>query len=190
MDKTTVSDRIDPDPFAVTGLVIAAVSMFAQLAALAKQIDDGSPGRRLETHNIFAIEKMGEEVENAIRETEKLIKLLARMDNGLGGTPLSAKFRFGEVEALVGVGEMPRYVENVRKIGLAATNIAEWAHSLIQSGTGEIIGKMLLTRVDGIQSRINRLFDLNMTYEDVLDECLQMLRSFHSICESVAGLRN
>jgi len=177
--KPDKSPTVDPDVWTVLSLTIATVTMFAQLAAL--RVSDKPKGLQFHSTNI-AYDKVRDEIESAIKNCEKLVRLL-RNATGLPSAPLGASFRFGASQALFTTSDFQKFVEITQNIALNAGNLSSWTLNLIRNDPGfaQLIGHKILEDVNDIHQRINRLYRDQINNEDVLDECLFLLRIFHTL---------
>jgi hypothetical protein len=182
LGEEQVSDRqeaIDPDVWTVLSLVVNTVAMVAQLAGLR---GNAAP-KGLNFHSTgIAYEKIRDELENAIRNCEKLIRILSGA-RGETLPPLDAPFRFGQSRTFLPISDFRRYSELIQQIALNAGNLSVWTLNLIQNDPGfaEEIGNRIMMEAGNVQQRINDLFQKSLTNQDVFDECLLMLRTFNQL---------
>lgn len=179
---------IDPDIWGALNLVVSTVAMFAQLAALKAP----APPKGLGQHSSsVAYEKIRDELETAIRNCEKLVRVLSDA-SGDSGNPLEAVFGFGTSRTFFPPSSFQRYGELVSQIGLNAGAINLWTLSLIKHDPGFAaqIGDAIMTETNNVQLRINNLFTKQRTNQEVLDECLLMLRSFSRLLGGLDRHRN
>src|SRR5215213_3201621 len=96
---------IDPDVWTVMSLLVSTVSMVAQLAGLKT---GKTPKGLSDQSTSLTLEKIRDELESAIRNAEKLIRILSNA-SGDGVQPLSAPFRFGKSQAFMDMTDFRRY---------------------------------------------------------------------------------
>jgi hypothetical protein len=179
---------VDPDIWTVLTLLVAAVSMVAQLAGLRA----GQRPKGLRDRNTsLSYEKMRDELELAIRNAERLIRLLQK-SSGEPVDPLGEEFTFGASRMLALAPDLQRYRELTQQIALNAGNLSTWTLNLIQidSGFAEENGNRIMIDAGNVQQRINSLFRERHTNQEVLDECLLLLRSFNQLLGNLDQHRN
>jgi hypothetical protein len=188
VQKHNSANAVDPDIWTVLTLLVATVSMVAQLVGL----NTGSPAKGLRDQNTsLSLEKIREELETAIRNAEKLLRFLANAP-GEGSHPLGNRFRFGESKVFLKAGDLRRYSELVQQIALNAGNLSAWTLNLIQidPGFAEQIGTRIMVEVGGVQQRINDLFVNSPANQEVIDECMLLLRTFSQLLGHFERARN
>jgi hypothetical protein len=179
-----IREQHDPDPWTVASLVVAAVAMFAQLAQLGVQIADHRKSAvKMKPHSRVGFENLRQQVESAAQSTQRLIRILGRAAEP--SHPLQDKFRFGVGKALFYTNDFQPYSELVQKIALDAGSISAWALNLIQVDPDFAghIGAQIIAEMKNVSERINRLYVEAPKNEEVLEESLDMFRTFIRILE-------
>lgn len=179
---------VDPDVWTVLSLLVSTVAMFAQLA----QLKSSEPVRGLSNHSTsVAHEQIREELNAASRSCEKLIRLLSK-SSGTNGHPLVAAFEFGYSQTFFAKPEFERYKALVTDIANRAGNLSLWTLHLIEidPGFAAEVGNRIVVEIGSIQQRVNRLFRDRPTNEEVLDECLQMLKAFSLLLDRLEQGQN
>jgi hypothetical protein len=172
----------DPDPFTVVALVVAGVSMFAQLAQLGLQYKQSAGAPTIQANSRQTFEALQRQIENAGKNVERLIRKLNQQTRS---RPLESEFRFGAAQAFFGPIEFQSYRELVAQIALDAGQISTWTLTLIQidPNFAAAIGNQILSNMADVQMRINRIFKDAPTNEAVLEEALFMYKTFLQILD-------
>jgi hypothetical protein len=173
----------DPDPWTVVSLVIASVAMVAQLAQLRLQsLDTVRPQSGLNQQTRIPFEKLKDEIASAIRNVEKLVRLLSRAG---GGAALNSPFVFGESQLMLDRPDITLYRELVAQISLNAGSLNQWCLVIIEIDTefAAQIGSEISVKISSIQQRINDFFLKRLSNETVLEVCIDFLKTFSGILD-------
>ena len=191
--------RLDPDVWTSINLVVNCVTMFGQLATLALQVKDRPeldhepvPPSQIPHHIETNLEHVRDEIQAAIRYTEKLIRILSRAEAISGRSPMRLNFRFGQEGVLLNFQELQSYKDTIQKLALTSSNIGVWVLSIIQQSpeVSKYLGeRLLLDRGDMIDS-INRLYIIGPENELVLTECLDLLALFNQLLGKLDRFEN
>ena len=169
----------DPDPWTVISTVICAVSMVAQLAALAMQPKQASH-HTLESPGQTAIDRLRDALHTAVHHVESLIRLFARAQSP---GPLGNLFRFGETRMFLNYADFNEYKRLASEVALDVSHISSWTLILIQldPNLASVLGWTMFGEVSDIKIEINSLHSERHTNEEVLETCLRLLRGFGKI---------
>ena len=185
-DSKRAPVSIDPDIWTVLNLVISGVTMFAQLASLKFQVGATST---LPSDAITPYEKLRDAVGDALRNVEKLIRILGHVENP---EILNGRFRFGENAAYLTSARFSQYQQLVMQIALDAGHVSSWTLHLVghNPATAKMLSDKITDRLGRVSDRINAIYRSDPSNEQVLEDCLMMYRVFSDILSEVDRLRN
>ncbi len=178
---------VDPDPWTIVSVVINGVAMFAQLATL-KIAAKAGPAKQ-PRHQLYELKNC---VEEGIKFTERLVKLLGSMKTSEGGNANDGLFEFGEVTAYLDREEFSRYINIISQLHLTSSEINSHVVMLVlqHPNTAIEIGSAISNENKNISKTINDFYRARPSIDEVLSECLRMMRSFERILSVIEGNSN
>ncbi|UXS24190.1 hypothetical protein [Agrobacterium tumefaciens] len=188
-DKIVDGGPVDPDAFQIITLVISAVGALGTLAqgyaAFASARSPTVPARGLGN----AIEDvLRRSLFDAIRDTEDLIKLLARqrMPIGIDVPVLGEEFEYGS-PMLLDRHDFSHFQDIYGRLSSSSRSVNDTILSLfrVHPGRAQEIG--MLINLEGLNptQNINQYFRGNLTMGQVLDSALESLKAYQRLLDRV-----
>ena len=105
---------------------------------------------------------------------------------------MSAQFAFGSIRTFLPVGDFEQLKGLIANLSVDVQSIGMWTLTLIQADEAFAtrIGNEISANIAGIDKRINAMYRESMTNEQVLDECMFMLRTFVRLVAGLEKLEN
>lgn len=175
-------DLVDPDPWAIAGVVIATISCCAQIAQAYAAFGPLNRGHTRSPIDDTFTTMLGRGLSDGSRNLSRLIKLLSRQ-NDKQRDVLEHPFRFGSVNMMLSRPDFDAYqqisgqlITNLLEVQSASLGILKHDPEL-----SDRLGLNILEYFRDLPEIINGFYLDNQTYGQVLDRCLDMLRVFERI---------
>lgn len=173
--------RIDPDPWTLISLGVSSVAMFGTLAQVALAWKQNPPKEKLFKHPdpVPMRELLREAVESAIKDCEKLMRFIGKLADQ-PQDPLSEPFQFGQTTLLLELHALAEF----DRLGTSLAHDVAMVHQTVMlmlkhhPEEAAKIGGVILEEVTDLKARVNGYFSGEHSNEQVLGDCIFILRTF------------
>ncbi|MCO4316339.1 hypothetical protein M8997_004020 [Phyllobacterium sp. 21LDTY02-6] len=186
MTEDTVP-RVDPDPFVIISIAIAAVAAAASVVQAGIAYKDRRTLPATSASDAMA-EGFQRSIRNGMANVEKLIKFLAKSDFGKV-LPLEERFAFGNTVLLMSFSDLHRYDSIASQLSFDIGLIHTSMMGLIRYApeTANKIGLEFLNEMSDYKDRINGFYRSDQRNGEVLDDALKILRTFERVLTKLEG---
>lgn len=182
------TDLIDPDPFLIATLVISAVGAlgtlaqgYAAITATRRSISSGDA-----VSNVVE-SGLRRSLSDAIRDTEDLIRLLARqqLPASIDIPVLAHEFRYGSGPMLLEMRDFIQFQDVYSRLAFSAKSVNEDVLTLLRTSPirAEQLGRLM--NLEGLNptAQINEFYRGSMSTGQVLDSALEALKAYQRLLE-------
>lgn len=172
-------DKVDPDPWTMIGLVIGVVSMVGTLAQVALAYKT-TPKNPFQPDGAELRESVADALDRAVKSAEKLLTFLQKVPDQ---NVLDAEFSFAATTMMLTPEDLGRYGMIGHDVAHSVADVHARIDMLLrfQPDMAAEIGRDLLVTVDNLADRINGYYRNKRSNEEVIADCLLLLRTFITI---------
>ncbi|HET9639612.1 MAG TPA: hypothetical protein VFP12_10425 [Allosphingosinicella sp.] len=180
-------DLLDPDPFTVAAVSMAAISLVAQLAQTYKAYRPGGgpPNPGSESNRVNRLESLEQEVENLARRLDKTLRVVDRGSQSPEPEFYAAPLRAGRTVMLMSSADLNRFGGALADMIASLSGMARWIDHIISQDPllASSLGKRL-NALDGSVERLNRAMAEGRATREVIEECKSALDQLTAAIEA------
>jgi hypothetical protein len=179
--------QIDPDPVAIIGLVVSALTLVAQVIDLKIPVQS-----RPDPSRYANLEHLVDTLNKTIRDGQKLSRILRNATDDEGRDPMAQQFIYGKTRALLPTPEYLQLQQLVNHIGLNAGTTGTWVLHIIMHDpeVAKALGDAVKGGTNDVPQKIREMYSGDMTNQEVLDEVITLLRQFMAAAENLTDKKN
>ncbi len=179
------SGPVDPDPFIIAGLVISAVAALGTLAQGVAALSANRPTLPVAPPALLE-DVLRRSLSDAIRDTEDLIRLLARqnMPIGIEQPVLAGEFRFGS-PMLLEVRDFIQFQDVFSRLSSSSKMVNEDVMTLLRTRPARAQELGFLMNIQGLNptQKINEYYRGDLSTGQVLDSALEALKAYQRLLD-------
>ncbi|NSZ73254.1 hypothetical protein G6L74_05775 [Agrobacterium tumefaciens] len=177
---------VDPDPFIIAGLVISAVAALGTLAQGVAALSANRPIPSVAPPSALLEDVLRRSLSDAIRDTEDLIRLLARqnMPTGIDQPVLAGEFRFGN-PMLLEMRDFIQFQDVFSRISSSAKMVNEDVLTLLRTRPARAQELGMMMNMEGLNptQKINEYYRGVLSIGQVLDSALESLKAYQRLLD-------
>ncbi|WP_143539329.1 hypothetical protein [Rhizobium sp. AN5] len=177
---------VDPDPFIIAGLVISAVAALGTLAQGVAALSANRPIPSVAPPSALLEDVLRRSLSDAIRDTEDLIRLLARqnMPIGIDQPVLAGEFRFGN-PMLLEMRDFIQFQDVFSRISSSAKMVNEDVLTLLRTRPARAQELGMMMNMEGLNptQKINEYYRGVLSIGQVLDSALESLKAYQRLLD-------